>query len=537
MKARVFNIMQYEYHPIDAYDENGNLIANANPLITEEQIIDGLNHRTIKQWAYIRHDSDVYSEKDEANDTTGRIRAGATKPPHYHIVLSCPSQVELSAVAKWFEIPENFIDIPKGKGAFLDCVEYLTHERPEQQALGKTLYPSDKVIASEGFDWRAEIDARNIRRIKYGHNADGMNASEMMKMHVLRDGWTMKQCRDHDPLTYIKVRDSLPKLRLDYLSEQPPCPFRMNIYVEGPGGVGKNSYCEYIAQQMFPDVENVCFSVGNDARVAFDGYDGQPVIIWDDWRAYQFYQTFGRGGTFNIFDTHPKNQAQQAKNTHIILTNAVNIVNGVEPYIEFMDGLAGSYTDKHGVRHEAEDKNQSYRRFPMILCVREGDFDVLFNKGFVDKESWAYNQYSLYNNVCGSIKNVMTKLEGSAKEQTLIAMTEPVMDCYHMIEDSHDEKISDPALIPEEFRNYGRRRTAEEVASDAEKNAIESAIKKTELELHDLGEYVKFCEEWVAVNAEELVAGTKQISHMASFEEWCAYGHYTHYDSELKEWV
>ena len=114
MKARVFNIMQYEYHPIDAYDENGNLIANANPLITEEQIIDGLNHRTIKQWAYIRHDSDVYSEKDEANDTTGRIRAGATKPPHYHIVLSCPSQVELSAVAKWFEISENFIDIPKG---------------------------------------------------------------------------------------------------------------------------------------------------------------------------------------------------------------------------------------------------------------------------------------------------------------------------------------------------------------------------------------------------------------------------------------
>lgn len=135
------------------------------------------------------------------------------------------------------------------------------------------------------------------------------------------------------------------------------------------------------------------------------------------------------------------------------------------------------------------------------------------------------------------IKNVMTKLEGSAKEQTLIAMTEPVMDCYHMIEDSHDEKISDPALIPEEFRNYGRRRTAEEVASDAEKNAIESAIKKTELELHDLGDYVKFCEEWVAVNAEELVVGTKQISQMASFEEWCAYGHYTHYDSELKEWV
>ena len=113
MKARVFNIMQYEYHPIDAYDENGDLLVNAVPLITEQQIIDGLNHRTIKQWAYIRHDADVYSEKDEADDTTGKKRAGDPKPPHWHIVLNCPTQVEVSAVAKWFGVPENFIDVPK----------------------------------------------------------------------------------------------------------------------------------------------------------------------------------------------------------------------------------------------------------------------------------------------------------------------------------------------------------------------------------------------------------------------------------------
>ena len=48
MRTRIFNIMKYEYHPIDAYDENGVILSKAISLISEGQIIDGLNHRTIK---------------------------------------------------------------------------------------------------------------------------------------------------------------------------------------------------------------------------------------------------------------------------------------------------------------------------------------------------------------------------------------------------------------------------------------------------------------------------------------------------------
>ena len=47
MKARVFNIMQYEKHP-----ETG------ETLLTEDTIRIALAHRTIKQWAYIRHNQD-----------------------------------------------------------------------------------------------------------------------------------------------------------------------------------------------------------------------------------------------------------------------------------------------------------------------------------------------------------------------------------------------------------------------------------------------------------------------------------------------
>ena len=472
MKARVFNIMQYEYHPND-YEDDGSLKQGAEPLITHQMIKDGLNHRSIKQWAYIWHDKDVLIEDG---------LQPKLKPKHVHIVLSCPSQIELQSVAKWFGIPENFVDVPKGRGAFLDCVEYLTHESTKEQESGKHRYDDAEVFAN--FDFRAELTVRAQRQARYGYStANRMSATDEMKLRVMLDGWTMKQCRDSDPLVYIKVRDTLPKLRLDYLLDQPPCPFRMNIYVDGNGGLGKGALCEYIAQALFPEVEKPFFAVGNDVRVAFDGYDGEPVIIWDDYRAAQFIKNFGRGGVFNIFDTHPRQQAQQAKNSRVVLTNAVNIVNSVEPYMKFMDSLAGEYKDRDGIQHVAEDKNQAYRRFPLIMCVRERDFDVLFNRGFVDKDSHAYQQYDRYECVRGSLKQVITQLDGKAKSHVLADMTRPALDCYNMLAENHDNKISDPDLIPDEFIGYG--------------TLVEPADMAEEEEIRKLNHLFRFADEYV----------------------------------------
>lgn len=454
MKARVFNFSQREYKD-NAYEVDGSLTQDAKPLITQRMIDVALNHRSIKQYAYIWHDKDEGTHK------------------HVHIVLNCPSQIELSAVAKWFDIAENFIQLPKGRGAFLDCVEYLTHESEKQQAEGKHLYDDSEVHAN--FDFRAELTVRAQRRARYGYDAaNRMSAADEMKLHVMQDGWTMKQCRDADPLTYAKVRDTLPKLRLDYLSDQPPSPFRVNMYVDGNAGLGKGALCEYIAQSLFPEMEKPFFVVGNDARVAFDGYDGEPVIIWDDYRAAHFVKNFGRGGVFNIFDTHPRQQAQQAKNSRVILTNAINMVNSVEPYDKFLNGLAGEYKDRDGVEHEAEDKNQAYRRFPYIMRVRENDFDLLINLGFVNKDTHAYHQYVMYERVRGSLKQVMTKLDGEAKNRVLADMTRPALDCYHMLTEKHDAKVRDPDLIPSEFNAYGTIVEPAEMAEEEEMRKIEN---------------------------------------------------------------
>ena len=55
----------------------------------------------------------------------------------------------------------------------------------------------------------------------------------------------------------------------------------------------------------------------------------------------------------------------------------------------------------------------------------------------------------------------MTRLDGIARETVLATMTQPVLNCCNLIMDNHDDKISDPDMIPDEFKDYGQSVTAE----------------------------------------------------------------------------
>lgn len=445
MKARVFNIMQYVNHP-----ETG------EPLLNEDTIKVALNHKTIKQWAYVLHDKDVYSEKDEMDDPNHK--QGDVKPPHWHIVLNCTQQVEIQTIAKWFGIADNFVDVPKGNGAgkFLDCVEYLTHESAKQQELGKHRYHDSEINASEGFDWRAKLDKRNENKLKYGKDLDEV---EQMKYDVLYNGKTLRQCIAEDRLLYMDNFEKLQKLRMQYISMQRPPKTRLNYYVTGRGGVGKGMICRALARSMYPqyeDDEDIFFEVGSKGA-AFEGYDGQPVIIWNDRRAYDLLQELnGRGNVFNVFDTHPTKQRQNVKFSSMCLCNEVNIVNSVQPYTEFLEGLAGGYTDKYGEEHEAEDKGQSYRRFPFMIVLHEEDFDLMLNKGFIENTR-AFEEWYMYSNIrgnmqriaerCGSNEDLARRLEGQ--------MVRPIIDKHTEVKEKFDKQVEDEEAILAEFADYG----------------------------------------------------------------------------------
>lgn len=387
IKGRTFNIMQYLNHP-----------QTQEKLIDLDELQETLDkYKTIKRYAWILHDQDVWTEEDEAKADNDWTKAGEKKPPHVHIVISTEkASTDVEMIARWLKIPSNFIDIPKGVGAFLDCVQYLTHEEPEQQEKGKYLYDNELVHAN--FDWRKELDDRAYNQAEYG--AD-LSKFDQMRFDVMYKGKTLWQCENDDPLILMNKLKPLQSARAYYLANKATVPsFRFNFYVSGGGGEGKGLMSRGLARTFFPSIsadKDLFFVVGAD-NVGFEGYDGQPVIIWDDMRSFEIIDALGGiGNVFKTFDTHPVRSRQNVKFGSTMLINTINIVNSVEPYEVFLKGLS-----------KQEDQRQANRRFPFIICLEAKTiddkgfigFDFLVNRGYAENTD-AFSEYIKYQSfVC-----------------------------------------------------------------------------------------------------------------------------------------
>lgn len=389
---RTFEIVLYETNP-----------KTGEALFSEQDIIAGLKFRTITRWAYILHDKDVYSEEDEARwnkqlaearespeSWSHPVRAGEAKPRHWHIVLYCRKPLEAKKIAEWFGVPEELVGIPKGNGAFWTRIEHITHESMKQIAQGTHRYADEEVKSN--VQWREELDTRIERKKRYKDYE--MNAAEKLQFDVLANGLTMAEAMRRDPTNCMKYMDELEKLRMEYLSRLPPPKIRTNYYVEGPGGIGKSLICRALARSLCPDLDDdskIFFEAGLKGA-PFEGYDGQRVIIWEDRRAADFLDEFGN--VLDILDTRPTEQCQNKKYGSIA-RHAVNIISGVQPFEEFMDALA-------------EDKNQIQRRFPFIVKLREDDFKLLLNKGYVE-DTRNYEEYMEYENMRKNLQQLQAK--------------------------------------------------------------------------------------------------------------------------------
>lgn len=463
IRSRIFNIMQYERHP-----ESGEV------LLTEEKIKDALAHRTIKRWAYICHDEDVYSALDEEYNPL-HVK-GEKKPRHWHIVIEMgTNRAEVGTIAKWFGIADNFVNIAKGAGAFLDCVKYLTHEDDKQQDIGKRHYEDDRVCAN--FDFRTEIDAREERKLRYGKD---LSERDRIRNEVLLHGMTLKEVILKYPLQYQDDFRYLESCRLRYISTISPMPkARINYYIEGRGGVGKGLISKAIARAVVDRFgtmadDEIFFEVGAD-KASFEGYDGQPVIIWNDCRAYTLLQKLnGRENVFNVFDPFPPDIKQNIKYGSVRLKNTVNIVNSVQPYTDFLDGLAGEYKDKNGTTQKAEDKGQSYRRFPFFLVLHEEDYDLGMNKG-VFEGTREYEQYMIYRGIRGNMRAIADKAGNNYELYNMITRKAlaPVSEKHKELEDklTHHQQGTDEEILAE-FKDVGTIPTYEREAGGI-KNSIQ----------------------------------------------------------------
>ena len=446
-KWRIFNVMQYEKHP-----ETG------ETLLTEEQIrVALLSHRTVKRWAYICHDKDVYSALDEEQNSDHK--AGEIKPRHWHVVLECGSNVEIGVVARWLGVAENFVETAKGAGAFLDCVQYLTHEQEKQQLLGKRLYADSEVKSN--FEFRAELDKRAENRAKYNRD---LNLKERIRMEVLLNGMTLRQVIDKYPYEFQQDFAYLERCRIRYISKIAPMPRRrINYYVEGSGGIGKGLISRALARALI-DRDNllkddeIFFEVGAD-RTSFEGYDGQPVLIWNDCRASTLLTKLeGRENVFNVFDPHPADIQQNIKYGSIRLNNEINIVNSVQTWKEFLDELAAEYK-RNGQVHKAEDKKQSYRRFPFFLVLHEEDYDLGMNKGVFDGTR-EFEQYMMYRGMQANMRRIADRCGDNYELYNLETkkIVQPVTEKHEELKElmAHRQQAT-AEEIAEEFRDSGKQ--------------------------------------------------------------------------------
>lgn len=418
-------------------------------LMTEEVIKDAIRDLQPTEWAYILHDKDVYTEADEKK--VPEHKAGMHKPNHYHVVVLFDSRVALPKVAKAFGLDDHMIDKGKNQKSGIYMMLYLIHRRDGD----KYQYADSEVVAN--FDYAKAVG-------RWEHEL-GLGSIEEVIEDIYKKGLRVKDViEEHGYAFYNKYRKRIEQARADYLKDAPVGPFRLNFFIEGKGGIGKSVLSRALARS-FADAdlsdEDAYFEVKGDLRTAFEGYDGQQIVIWDDKRAIDLVKAFGRSNVLNLFDTHPgeRSSRQNVKYGTSYLSNSINIVNGIESFTDFLDGIAGEYKDAQGVLHSQEDKSQSYRRFPLIICLHEKDFDLMMNRGFFEG-SREYLQYFQYANIRGNFGELVRNCPPDALVDAQNRMIEPIKDAARqaIAVDAENRAEPQPELFEPEskpFDSYG----------------------------------------------------------------------------------
>lgn len=398
--GRCFFITTNERH------DDGRVLLDAP---TIEKVV---RRKGMTQYAWVKHDADCYTAA-EVKKLPGAVQ-GEPKADHYHVAILRKSFASIAQIATAFGVPPNQVET-KPQSAFFDLIEYETHEHENQQAQGKHLYP-DEAIHTNIEDWRTKLEEHKLARSFSAGKRANAKKRDRIRQAVMHGEMTLRQVRETEPMLYAEDLDKLQKLRKDFLLHQPPPRLRITYYIEGAAGSGKTFLARLLAEALFPDMEpEEAYFESGAPNVALQSYGGQPVIIWDDYRAGDLVHALGgRTSVWRAFDPAPGRSEENIKNGSVRLVQSVNIVTGVTPYREFCDGLAGSYKDRRtGERYEAEDANQGYRRVRFIHRVSADEIEVLVNAAAIHQsEDWqAYQQLMTMNANCRALAETIDALE------------------------------------------------------------------------------------------------------------------------------
>lgn len=385
----------------------------------------------------------------------------------------------------------------KPPSSFLDLVEYLTHENSKQQQAGKHLYEDSEVQATPHWDWRSELEAHKEARQEKALSKNLRKRRDEAALNISLGEWTPDYVRERDRELWTApgVMKHLQAMRYDWLVHQTPPGQVLNFYICGEGGVGKDLLAAALARSLNPGAEKPYFTIGGE-NVSFEHYDGEEIVIWEDFRPYSMIETCrkDRGLLFRILGPYrdsAKKIIVNVKGSDTQLINRVNIVTGPESYTTFLDGLAGEYDQfvrETGlmVRRTSENKSQAYRRFPVIIPVTEGEFSIYVNKGFLEGTR-EYFQYEKHEHLRQSLEQLTRRCEliedraradqiyNEISAQTVV----PVVEQHARLTGANRKHIA-PEVVLAEFTQEGQvvvppEPTPEEIAAQKQREADEQA--------------------------------------------------------------
>lgn len=398
------------------YDGYGRLRINLNSLYKRLDYL--VSTGVLINYARVIHNRDRYTE-DEVLEVEEEVKngirkssveVGELKPEHIHCCLQFKDAITLSAVARKLGVSDLMIRYVRKnrlgyEQTFSDICAYLCHERHPD----KTLYLYDDVVCT--FDYREmmhKYSKKQIRKNMGSSRRREVMSSEFKNKHlnmmaageeniscfIDKFGYDAyeanKKHYDNAVAYYMKTR---------YQGEG----FRLTYLITGPSTVGKTPLAKFLACSIFKEIKNpreVFFCTG-DNSTTLQSYNGQPVIIWDDYRAIDFIQTFQRKVIFNsLFAVHPDPVDFNIKYGCTVLRHTLNIITCINDIDRFTRELVGEYKDKYGYVHSGEDSHvlQAYKRIWGLSEITEEDINFQVNTGYYNNSDdvpggYYYRQY------------------------------------------------------------------------------------------------------------------------------------------------
>lgn len=318
------------------------------------------------EFAGIEHNKDTDLIWDE------RVQAEVVEPidPHIHGVVSLKSKRDISVIATWIGLKEEYIEAPKkGRYGKENMLAYLIHAKQPS----KYQYNPQDVKTFGTFDymayWRGKKPAWDRQRAKVQVSDNKVSAhwlvkqvqqGKLSKKDIMRNPDYKEIYADNMVLINDAVRFYGEMKGYETLDALENGEFELSvIFVTGAPGSGKTTFA--LEQMKRLEVENGWRSYQASATNPLDEYSGEEIVLLDDLRAH----SMGGNAWLHMLDARTSANMDARYKGKGKAFRVIIISSYLEPY-EFF-----SYVKGEGGANEALD--QFIRRIMMNIRVHRLD--------------------------------------------------------------------------------------------------------------------------------------------------------------------